>query len=131
MIFVDTGAWYAAVIQEDPAHDVCRNLLTHANGRLLTTDYIVDELLTLLTVRGHRDVAKQIGPRMWQAEITNLHWVTPRDVEAAWKVFTRFDDKSWSFTDCTSHAIMQQLGIVEALALDEHFRQFGFATIKP
>jgi len=131
MIFVDTSAWYAALIQEDPAHDLCRELLAQAAGRLLTTDYIVDELLTLLTVRGHRDVAKRLGSRMWKSELTDLHWITPEDIDSAWEVFTSFDDKSWSFTDCTSHAVMRQLGIVEAFALDEHFRQFGFAAVSP
>ena len=35
----------------------------------------------------------------------------------AWRVFVSFNDKDWSFTDCTSYAVMQKLGITEALAL--------------
>lgn len=30
MIFVDTSAWYAALIQEDPSHDACRDLLNQS-----------------------------------------------------------------------------------------------------
>jgi len=131
MIFVDTSAWYAALIQEDPFHDSCRETLSQTAGRLLTTDYIVDELLTLLVVRGHRNVAKKIGPKIWETEIADLHWITPQDVHAAWKVFTNFDDKSWSFTDCTSYAVMQRLGMTQAFALDDHFRQFGFTIVLP
>ena len=35
-------------------------------------------------------------------------------------------DKVWSFTDCTSNAIMKDAGIIEAFAFDRHFEQMGF-----
>jgi predicted nucleic acid-binding protein len=35
------------------------------------------------------------------------------------------------FVDCVSYAVMKRLGISEAYALDEHFKQFGFAAVKP
>jgi hypothetical protein len=50
---------------------------------------------------------------------------------AAWQVFATFSDKRWSFTDCVSYAVMKRLQIAEAIALDEHFKQFGFATVNP
>jgi len=130
-MFVDTGAWYASFVKEDPAHETCRRLLSVATTKLVTTDFVLDELLTLLTVRGHRDVARQIGPKILDEEITDLHWITPQNVAAAWEVFTRFDDKLWSFTDCTSYAVMRQLKIDDAFALDEHFRQFGLVNVWP
>jgi hypothetical protein len=46
-------------------------------------------------------------------------------------VFVTFDDKAWSFTDCVSYTVMTQLGISEAFALDEHFKQFGIANVRP
>jgi predicted nucleic acid-binding protein len=61
MIFVDTGIWYAANVEEDPDHDEARRLLLAATSELVTTDYVVDELLTLLIVRKHHDIAVQIG----------------------------------------------------------------------
>jgi predicted nucleic acid-binding protein len=48
MIFVDTGIWYAANVSEDPEHAVARQLLLNATSSLVTTDYVIDELLTLL-----------------------------------------------------------------------------------
>lgn len=58
-------------------------------------------------------------------------WVKEEDVWAAWKAFVSFDDKTWSFTDCVSYAVMLRRGIVEAFALDNHFKQFGFTTVRP
>jgi predicted nucleic acid-binding protein len=47
--------------------------------------------------------------------------------QAAWPVCERFNqDKGWSFTDCTSKAVMDHLGIGQAFAFDHHFDQMGF-----
>ncbi len=131
MIFVDTGIWYAANVPEDSDHQVARQLLLSANSDLFTTDYVVDELLTLLVVRGHRATAKLIGNEFWTQKACDLIWTQQSDVAAAWKVFVTFDDKTWSFTDCISYAVMKRLGFVEAFALDVHFKQFGFVDVKP
>ncbi len=131
MIFVDTSVWYAAYVEEEPEHVQADQLLAAPGDRLVTTDYIVDELLTLLAARGYRDVAIATGRLLWSAAVSHIVWVERRDVEAGWRVFESFDDKTWSFTDCVSYAVMQRLQITEASALDEHFQQFGFAVIRP
>ncbi len=43
-------------------------------------------------------------------------------------VFRRYQDKQWSFTDCTSKVLIERLGIAEAFAFDHHFEQFGTVT---
>jgi hypothetical protein len=46
---------------------------------------------------------------------------------AAWEVFERFNqDKEWSFTDCTTKVVMDNLGIRQVFAFDHHFDQMGF-----
>lgn len=131
MIFVDTGFWYSANVAEDPDHAQARELLLEAASDLITTDYVVDELLTLLVARDHRDVAVRIGEGFWTETACDLEWAKEEDIWAAWRVFATFDDKEWSFTDCVSYAVMKRLEIREAFALDEHFKQFGFVNVKP
>jgi uncharacterized protein len=131
MIFVDTGVWYAAHVSEDPDHGPARELLRAGRGRLLTTDYVIDELATLLTIRGHRGIAVTLCSELWKGTICRLTWTTPTDAAEAWDVFVRFEDKLWSFTDCVSYAVMKRFGIDEAYSLDEHFEQFGFVVVKP
>jgi predicted nucleic acid-binding protein len=131
MIFVDTSIWYAANVPEDPDHETARRLLLGATSSLITTDYVVDELLTLLTARRHREIAVDIGEDFWAQRACELVWVATVDIWAAWKVFTDFSDKSWSFTDCVSYAVMKRLEIIESFALDDHFKEFGFATVWP
>jgi hypothetical protein len=98
---------------------------------LITTDYVVDELLTLLKVRRELQRALIVGTELFQNRMARLEWVQPADILAAWDVFRRFQDKEWSFTDCVSSVIMQRLQIDRAFAFDEHFRQFGTVVVEP
>ncbi len=54
MIFVDTGAWFASIVPTDPNHNKAADWLQNNSEILFTTDYIVDETLTLLRARGER-----------------------------------------------------------------------------
>ena len=61
MVFVDTSAWFAAVVPSDPNHPRAANWLAANSEVLITTDYILDETLTLLRTRGERQRAKLLG----------------------------------------------------------------------
>jgi len=49
--------------------------------------------------------------------------------DRGWTLFSKRLDKSWSLTDCISFEVMQERGLVEALAADSHFRQAGFHPV--
>ena len=108
-----------------------KRIIENPGGRLVTTDYIFDEVLTLLSARGHRALTKPLAPKLLAGEICQFQWTNRADIEAAWLVFDRFQDKQWSFTDCVSYAVMKRLDIKEAFAIDEHFVQFGFVEVRP
>ncbi|MFO0897158.1 MAG: type II toxin-antitoxin system VapC family toxin [Pirellulales bacterium] len=131
MIFVDTGVWFAANVSSDHDHLQARALLRRRQSSLVTTDYVLCELFTLLKVRGQRSRLPLAGRAFFEQRVCHVEHVSSADVVAAWNVFERFRDKDWSFTDCTSYVVMRRLGIVEAAAFDEHFRQFGFVTVLP
>jgi predicted nucleic acid-binding protein len=129
-IFVDTGAWYAASVPGDPDHVAASSFLRSNSERLVTSDYIYDELLTLFRSRDQLERGKD-----WVAQVGNRRWdvirVTQADIRKATDVFFDFADKDWSFTDCTSRVVMERLGIGRAFSFDEHFRQFGTVTVVP
>jgi len=47
------------------------------------------------------------------------------DEARAWKIFKTHKDKTYSFTDCTSFALMEKNVIKNAFAYDRHFAQHG------
>jgi len=65
----------------------------------------------------------------WKSRIIDIVHVAPEIESQAWEIFKKYSDKSFSFTDCTSFAIMQQLEINQAFTFDSHFIQFGFQTL--
>ncbi len=131
MTFVDTGAWFAAFVPNDPDHAAADAWLRQNTAPLVTTDYVLDELLTLLKRRGEFERALRLGQAIVDGAIVQFEWVTPADVASAWDVFRQFRDKGWSFTDCTSRVIMERMRISTAFAFDEHFRQFGNVVVVP
>ncbi len=55
--------------------------------------------------------------------------ITESIEEKAWQIFKRYSDKTFSFTDCTSFIIMQQLGITDVFTNDHDFEQMGFVIL--
>jgi predicted nucleic acid-binding protein len=65
-------------------------------------------------------------------DLTNV-WavepVTPDDEAAAREIVRKYTDKTFSYTDATSFAVMERLGLRTAFAFDPHFRQYGFQVM--
>ncbi|MDO9351392.1 MAG: type II toxin-antitoxin system VapC family toxin [Deltaproteobacteria bacterium] len=124
-VFVDTGAWFAYFVRRDPDHTLARKWVSNNDSQLITSDYILDELFTLLKLRESYVVAVAAGKILIEEKICQIIKITPDDFARAWNVFVQFSDKGWSFTDCTSKVIMERLNISTAFSFDEHFEQFG------
>ncbi|HEX9868617.1 MAG TPA: hypothetical protein VGC99_08480, partial [Candidatus Tectomicrobia bacterium] len=92
---------------------------------LVTTDYVLDELLTLLKQRESYHVAVAGGDALWRERVARIEHIAVEDVAQAWHVFQRYHDKGWSFTDCTSKIVIERLRIKQAFVCDSRFEQFG------
>jgi predicted nucleic acid-binding protein len=131
MIFVDAGALYSLVVAEDRRHTEVEDWYNANHQPLVTTDYCVDELLTLLIARKRPALAVATGWKMFNEEICRLQFLSTPQIHRAWILFQQRAAAGWSFTDCTSKIVMDDLGIATAAALDDHFRQFGNVAVVP
>lgn len=131
MIFVDAGALFAYAVSDDEHHAQARKWVRQNRVPLITTDYIIDETLTLLRARGQSARAIQLGELLFSGRLATLHYLTEEQILAAWQVYRNYNDKEWSFTDCTSKVIIEELGLTYAFAFDQHFKQFGTVVIVP
>jgi predicted nucleic acid-binding protein len=131
MIFVDTSAWFASTVPSDTNYRSASSWVNQNTQPLLTTDYIVDETLTLLRSRGEVQRAISLGEAFFSGALTAIYYLNEEDIRGAWQVFRQFSDKEWSFTDCTSRVVMTKLGLIQAFTFDRHFCQFGFVTVMP
>ncbi len=131
MKFADTGGWFALFVPDDLNHAAAATWFAQQRQPLFTTDYVVDETLTLFRSRGQSTAALALGQQFFGGSFATIYYLTEDDIRAAWQVFSRYADKEWSFTDCTSKVVMEKLSITEAFAFDQHFRQFGTVTVVP
>ncbi len=74
-------------------------------------------------------VAIAFGNKLLASELTQIVSVTAEDQKEAWKIFKKFKDQEFSFTDCTSFAVMKRLGLSRVLTVDKHFRVMGFVLV--
>lgn len=129
-VFVDTGAFIALQDGSDQHHAAaCRYQAALAAARrpLVTSNYVLDETYTWLRMSlGHR-VAVDFGQRVGASRVLSVVRISSELEAQAWQIFCQYDDKTFSFTDCTSFALMRQYDLSTAFAFDHHFEQFGFS----
>jgi uncharacterized protein len=131
MIFVDSGAWFSTFVPSDQRHREATEWFHQNTSPLITTDYVVDETLTLLKARGETDRALAVAEAFFQGELATTHFLTEREIRTACEVFRKYADKEWSFTDCTSKVVIEGLDLGTAFAFDHHFQQFGGIHVVP
>lgn len=131
MTFADSSGWFALYVPTDPHHLDAARWKKARRRPLITTDYVIDETLTLMRARGEYAVALDFGDDVFNARLGEVHYLTPAEIAAAWDVFRRYADKEWSFTDCTCKVVIEAAGVPEAFTFDHHFRQFGTVAVVP
>lgn len=90
---------------------------------------MLDETLTLLRRRLGRAAALRWWERVDRSARLRWEWVGPERAERARAWFFQWADRTFSFTDCISFVVMQELSLKRALTTDAHFRQAGFEAV--
>lgn len=132
-VFVDTSWFKATVDGKDKFYQDASSQLEKIVDRemsLITTNFIIDESLTLIRIKSTLEVALEFRQRLFDmASILKIVRILRLDEKMAWKWFP----KNWSklsFTDCTSFAVMKRLGLTDVATFDQHFAQAGFKIFK-
>lgn len=125
--FIDTGAFYAFVDKKDAEHNKVVKILKNRNERFVTSNYVVDELITLFRFRGVPfEKFSLFIDSLWNEEICSIFRVTIDIDREAWELMKKYQDHDFSFTDCTSFILMQNYGMKKVCSLDKHFQVMGF-----
>ena len=130
MIFVDTSAWLAVADPKDDHHEAAvaehRELIAGRRGRLITSDYVIDETLTLVRGRLGGSAAGTFAKSLAASRSVQIVWVGQQHYEPALSLFLSQRGTAWSFTDCTSFVLMRELSVPTAFAFDNDFTEAGF-----
>lgn len=126
IVFVDTSALFALFNVNDIDHEsatACMNELTQKQCSFMISNFIVDEIYTLLLTKVNRSVALKI------TEYLISEWIVERiryeDEQRAMEILRSSKDKTYSYTDATSFALIDRTGVQYVFAFDKHFHQYG------
>lgn len=127
-VFIDSGGFFALLDRDDPFHPAARDIaarLETSRAQAFTSNYVVDEACTLVRARTNHARAVEFLRSLKTSGIRMLR-VTPAIEAEAERTFIRYSDKDFSFTDCTSFALIDAKRLEAVLAFDRHFRQYRF-----
>jgi predicted nucleic acid-binding protein len=104
--------------------------LTAQRWQLFATNFIVAETHALTLARLGREAATDVLRRLRHGGINHIR-ATPDHEDRAEAIVTRYRDKTFSFTDGISFAVMEEYGIRYAFSFDRDFTQYGFTALTP
>lgn len=130
--FLDAGYLIALEAIDDQHHSAA---VAHWDGwlrtrpKLMTTTFVIDEVVTWFSARGRHTKAIDIARRMLSSKSVRVVYVDEELFMAGLDYLQRRPDKRYSLTDCISFVAMERAGVHHALAFDAHFRQAGFTLL--
>lgn len=132
MIFVDTSALYALADNHDGNHARALQQWKQwqpgkARPVLLSSNYAFLECSTLIQRRLGMEALREFHESV--APLLRLEWITPVLHAAALEAVFAANRRDLSLVDCTSFALMRQLGMDTAFVFNSHFAEQGFTCL--
>ena len=133
-VFADTSGWASFFVDTEPYHAKALRLMEQwqqKTRRVVTTNYVLSELLPLLTMRFHvrRERALNLIENIRLDRLVEIVHIDESLDAEAWKLLENRLDKVWSLVDAASFVVMKNRRITEALTTDHHFEQEGFTRL--
>jgi predicted nucleic acid-binding protein len=129
-VFVDTGVFYAHHDMDASRHETGVAALTHVlqaaeYGRVMTSEYVYDEVVTLTQKRtGSVADAVAVGRRLrgdGYPDAIELLYSSATLFDAAVETYETYADQKLSFTDAMTVAMVEQHDIDAVLSFDDDF----------
>lgn len=122
-VLVDTAALIAFFVRSERHHPAIVDYFQANASEWVVLSTVFDETVTWLRMRVSISASIQVG----QALRTEHRYMalSPADDQATWEAFARYNDKQWSYTDCSLLVMAQRLGIPAIASFDDHIRQMA------
>lgn len=125
-IFVDTCIFVAARNADDRRHERGSNLMEKALqgefGTVYTSDYVVDEAITLALIRTKdSELAIDVGKFAISSPRIRILQVTRKGFHGTWEKFKSLREERLSFTDCSTLWLIEENRIGEVMSFDSDF----------
>lgn len=131
-VFADAGYWIALFNPRDALHTKAIAISQTIQAQsFVTSQMVLTEFLNHYASMGgqFRQRAVEVVEQLQQDPAIHIVPQTSEQFEKALALYGQRKDKAWGLVDCASFLIMQEQGISQALAYDEHFKQAGFVAL--
>jgi uncharacterized protein len=123
--FLDTSFVLATLNADEPQHDASRRMLEAARagrlGRLLTSDFVYDEAVTLALKRFGAARAREVDAFLGQDRLLTLLRVAPDEFDEARRRMLAHLDRGLSVTDWTIVVQCERRRVGTILSFDRGF----------
>ncbi|MCY3851733.1 MAG: PIN domain-containing protein [Acidimicrobiaceae bacterium] len=123
--FVDTSAWVSMADSAEVSHERVEDALSENLGRLITSDHVLQETWAVMRYR-HGAAPAETLVNAIRAGIARVEVSLLADLEVAAAIGRAFEDQDFSLSDRTSWAVMERLGLSDAISLDRDFRVYRY-----
>lgn len=136
-LFVDSWGWIVLANQKEEAFENVKSFYQReleAGRRIVTTDYVLDEVTTFLFAKAPSQMAvkyvKELLASIGAGRI-RLERIGADRFDAAWKMRLKYHDQpKISFTDFASFVVMREIPAKRVLTNDRHFEQVNLGFQK-
>ncbi|OGK10304.1 hypothetical protein A2767_02945 [Candidatus Roizmanbacteria bacterium RIFCSPHIGHO2_01_FULL_35_10] len=133
-VFIDTSAYFALFSKDDSNNDrVTKKLQFYKEieSKLFTSEFVLDELFTLLLKRYAKYIVKQAMEYFYEAETLGQIKIINIDrhlFRKTYDFFLKFSEHKISFTDAVSYVLCKDFKMDEIFTLDSDFKKLRLKT---
>lgn len=124
MILLDSSFLVAYMLDKDKYHpkslDIMEAIKKGAFGTAYITDYIFDEVVTVIMVKSN-SIDKAVEAGTYLKESLTILKLEEEAIDGAWGIFKAQSKGVLSFTDCTNLSEMRSKGIENLVTFDGGF----------
>ncbi|MCL4417789.1 MAG: PIN domain-containing protein [Actinobacteria bacterium] len=130
-LFIDTSAFFAIINARDLNHDIALKFFKNDidNFKVFSSDFIISETLTLIRRKMGSSIAFSWGEKILQSNFLKILYSGENIFFDSWKTFIKYEDRDFSFVDCTSFIHMKENEIRQCFCFDTYFSIYGYNSL--
>ena len=123
-VIVDTSAVVAFFVKSERDNLASKEFFQqNPRSRWIVLETVFNETVTWLRAKISTEKSIEYGKVLRKKGI--FLRLSDEDEAATWEAFCRYNDKSWSYTDCSILVMAQKLNVFHVVSFDQHIRQMA------
>ena len=130
-LLIDTSALHALNYARDDNHAKAVAYFKSLTGRAkpILTEWVFVETMNLTKAKLGPAYAIAFGRQLKASKLFFPVVLNESDKQMTWEIFERYNDKEWSYVDCSILAVSRRLTLRRVFTFDHHFQQMGLDVV--